>query len=139
VGISFSQALPSLSVHDVSIDVSTVEIPVGSKRRTLRIDVVSFNVCSLIEHVRDRSQVAYKYVLSSQRIVLQYYHLAMQSRGLRSEAPDKFFSLLQPMPSFYRNYLQQNPSVILDAQRGKGARVMLRMSEVGPRQEPSSL
>jgi hypothetical protein len=36
------------------------------------------------------------------------------------------------MPSFYRNYLQQNSSVILDAQRGKGARVMLRMSEVGP-------
>ena len=37
MGISFSQALPSLSVHDVSIDVSTVEIPVGSKRRTYQV------------------------------------------------------------------------------------------------------
>ena len=37
VGITFSQALSSLSVHDVSIDVSTVEIPVGLKGRTYQV------------------------------------------------------------------------------------------------------
>ena len=52
------------------------------------------NVCSLAEHVRDRSREAYKYVLFPQQFVLQYYHLATQSRaGLRFEAPDKFFPL----------------------------------------------
>ncbi|CAP99870.1 hypothetical protein PCH_Pc22g25820 [Penicillium rubens Wisconsin 54-1255] len=63
VGISFSQALPSLSVHDVSIDVSTVEIPAST--------------------------------LHSQVIVLENNSLGGEDRG-------------------------------------KGARVMLRMSEVGP-------
>ena len=33
------------------------------------------------------------------------------------------------MPSFYRNYLQRNSGVILDAQREKCARVMLKMSQ----------
>jgi hypothetical protein len=34
VGITFSQALSSLLAHDVSMDVSTVEIPVGLKGKT---------------------------------------------------------------------------------------------------------
>ena len=37
VGITFSQALSSLLAHDVSIGVSTVEIPVGLKGRTYQV------------------------------------------------------------------------------------------------------
>jgi hypothetical protein len=37
MGITFSQALPSLLVHDVSLDDSTVEILVGSKGRTYQV------------------------------------------------------------------------------------------------------
>ena len=37
VGITFSQALSSLSAHDVSIGVSMVEIPVGLKGRTYQV------------------------------------------------------------------------------------------------------
>ena len=63
------------------------------QQASLIIGIVS-NVCTLAEHVGDRSREAYKYVLSPQKLVVQFYPLAMQSRaGLRFEEPDRFFPL----------------------------------------------
>ena len=77
----------------ISLQIVAVERRHGLQQASLRIGIVS-NVCSLAEHVRDRSREVYKYVLSPQQFALQFYHLAMQSRaGLRFEVPDKFFPL----------------------------------------------
>jgi hypothetical protein len=53
----------------ISLQIGAVERKHRLQQALLRIGIVSFNVCYLAEHVRDRSREDYKYVLSPSNLL----------------------------------------------------------------------
>ena len=72
----------------ISLQIVAVERRHKLQQTSLRIGIV-FNVCSLAEHIRDRSREAYKYALSPGNLFHNTVICRASRAGLRFEAPDK--------------------------------------------------